>query len=65
MHAPLVITPVQIVAKFQKLHAADWDGDEPNSANWDDWTGGSADRQMTLLDEIAAELARGYSEKRY
>ena len=37
----------------------------PNQIDLDRWTGGSVDAELDFYNAMAAELARGYAEKRY
>ena len=60
-----MVDAVEVIAELQRRYAVDWDGQAPVAQDMAGWSGGSVHAEMALYDALAAELARGYSEKRY
>ena len=60
-----MVEPAEILAELQRRYALDWEGQAPIREDIEAWAGGSLEAEMALYDNVAAELARGYFEKRY
>jgi len=60
-----MVDPIEVISEIQRRYANDWDGQAPVQQNIDAWAGVSVEAESRLYDGLAAELARGYFEKRY
>jgi hypothetical protein len=60
-----MVDAVQIIAELQRRYALDWEGQAPVEEDIAAWTGESVEEEVTLYNNLGAELARGYDEKRY
>jgi len=54
-----------VIFEIQRRYAVDWEDQAPTEADLLAWSGGSWLAQALLYDQIAAQLAVGYHEKRY
>ena len=60
-----MVDPVEVIAELQRRYASDWDGQAPIHEDIAGWTEGSVEAEVNLYDALAAELARGYFDRRY
>ena len=60
-----MVDAIEVIADIQRRYALDWDRQAPLSEDMVAWAGSSRESEMALYDAVAAELARGYFEKRY
>lgn len=56
---------VYIVTELQRRYALDWEQQAPIQDEVSRWTGRSPEAESIFYDSVAAELARGYHERRY
>ncbi|QQV76565.1 hypothetical protein H5J25_14070 [Sphingomonas aliaeris] len=58
-----MLRPADIIAELERGYCED--GRSPSQADIHRWTAGARDDETQLYDDIGAELARGYHERRY
>jgi hypothetical protein len=55
----------EVIFELQRRYALDWGHQAPDQEDIAGWTEGSVEAESTFYDSVAAELARGYYERRY
>jgi hypothetical protein len=60
-----MVLAVEVITELQRRYALDWVQQAPDQEDVAGWTEGSVEAELTFYDGVAAELARGYFERRY
>jgi hypothetical protein len=60
-----MVHAIEVITELQRRYALDWNQQAPDQEDIAGWTDGSLEAESTFYDSVAAELARGYFERRY
>lgn len=60
-----MIDIASVIADIQRRYALDWEGRAPIHEDIIAWSGSSSAEQAALYDQVGAELALGYHQKRF